>query len=123
MKKFILISLFLIEGLNAFAQIPKVKIILYPNTDFEYEQAVKLMSDTTFSNDFCFDVIRKYKDSSFPKEYVVVKVDFVSCEGDIRIASCQANTIPNKKDLTLYANMSLTIANDPKLAKAIKVLY
>ena len=123
MKKFILISLFLIEGLNSFAQTPKVKIILYPNNDFEYNQAIKLMSDTTFSNDFCFDVIRKHKDSTFPKEYGIVKVDFVSCEGDIRIASCQANTIPNKKELTLYANMSLTIANDPKLLKTTKVLY
>jgi hypothetical protein len=123
MKKFILISLFLIEGLNAFSQIPKLKIILYPNTDFEYNQAVKLMSDTTFSNDFCFDIIRKHKDPSFPSEYGIVKVDFVSCEGDVRVASCQANTMPNKKELILYANMSLTITNDPKLLKTTKVLY
>ena len=123
MKKFILISLFLIEGLNAFAQTPKVKIILYPNTDFEYEQAVKLMSDTTFSNDFCFDIIRKHKDSGFPEQYGIVKVDFVYCENDVRVASCQGNTIPNKKDLTFYANMSLNITNDPKLLKTTKVLY
>ena len=96
---------------------------MYPNNDFEYAQAIKLMSDTTFSKEFCFDVIRKEKHPSFPSQYGIVKVDFVSCDGDIRIASCQANAMPSKKELTLYANMSLTIANDPKLVKTTKVLY
>jgi hypothetical protein len=122
MKKYI-VSLLMLIGLNAFAQSPKLKIVLYPNNDFEYDQAVRLMNDTTFSKDFCFDIIRKQKDPSFPAEYGVVKVDFVSCEGDIMVASCQANTIPNKKELTLYANMSLTIASDPKLRKSTKILY
>ncbi len=110
-------------GLNAFAQSPKLKIVLYPNTDLEYAQSVKLMNDTAFSQDFCFDIIRKHKDPSFPEQYGIVKVDFVSCEGDIMVASCQANTIPNKKELTLYANMSLRIANDPKLRETTKILY
>jgi hypothetical protein len=123
MKKFILISLFLMGGLNGFTQTPKLKIILYPNNDLEYDQAVKLMNDTTFSKDFCFDIIRKEKDPSFPAEFVVVKVDFVSCEGDVRLASCQANTIPNEKELKLYANMSLTMTKNPKLLKSSKVLY
>jgi hypothetical protein len=123
MKKFILISLFLMGGLNGFTQTPKLKIILYPNNDLEYDQAVKLMNDTTFSKDFCFDIIRKQKDPSFPAEFVVVKVDFVSCEGDVRLASCQANTIPNEKELKLYANMSLTMTKNPKLLKSSKVLY
>ena len=122
MKKYI-VSLLMLIGLNAFAQSPKLKIVLYPNNDFEYDQAVRLMNDTTFSKDFCFDIVRKQKDSLFPAEYGVVKVDFVSCEGDIMVASCQANTIPNKKELTLYANMSLTIASDPKLRKSTKILY
>jgi hypothetical protein len=122
MKKYI-VALLLLVGLNAFGQSPKLKIVLYPNTDLEYEQAVRLMNDTTFSKDFCFDIIRKHKDPTFPAQYGVVKVDFVSCEGDIMVASCQANTIPNKKELTLYANMSLTIASDPKLRKTTKVLY
>jgi len=122
MKKYIVTSLMFI-GLNAFAQSPKLKIVLYPNNDLEYAQSVKLMSDTTFSNEFCFDIIPKHKDPSFPSEYGIVKVDFVSCEGDVRVASCQANTIPSKKELTLYANMSLTIANDPKLLKSTKILY
>jgi|LauGreDrversion4_2_1035121.scaffolds.fasta_scaffold1080569_1 hypothetical protein len=123
MKKFILISLVLIEGLNALAQSPKLKIVLYPNTDIEYDQAVRLMNDTTFNKEFCFDIIRKQKDPSFPAQYGIVKVDFFSCEGDIMVASCQSNTMPNKKELTLYANMSLTIASDPKLRKTTKVLY
>ena len=110
-------------GLNGFTQTPKLKIILYPNNDLEYDQAVKLMNDTTFSKDFCFDIIRKEKDPSFPAEFVVVKVDFVSCEGDVRLASCQANTIPNEKELKLYANMSLTMTKNPKLLKSSKVLY
>jgi len=29
----------------------------------------------------------------------------------------------SEKELTLYANMSLTIASDPKLRKTTKVLY
>ena len=45
----------MLMGLNAFAQSPKLKIVLYPNTDLEYEYAVKLMNDTTFNKDFCFD--------------------------------------------------------------------
>ena len=123
MKKYI-VTLLMLAGLNAFAQsIPKVKIVLYPNSDVEYDQAIKLMSDTTFSKEFCFDVIRKHKDSSFPKQYGIVKVDFVTCEGDIMVASCHADVIPSKKELTLYANMSLTIANDPKLKKTTKILY
>ena len=122
MKKYI-VSILMLVGLNAFAQSPKLKIVLYPNSDFEYAQAVKLMNDTTFNKDFCFDIVRKHKDPSFPAQYGVVKVDFVSCEGDIMVASCQANTMPNKKELTLYANMSLTIANDPKLRKTTKILY
>ena len=122
MKKYI-VSLLMLMGLNAFAQSPKLKIVLYPNNDLEYAQAVRLMNDTTFSKDFCFDIVRKQKDPSFPAEYGVVKVDFVSCEGDIMVASCQANTIPNDKELKLYANMSLTIASDPKLRKSTKILY
>jgi hypothetical protein len=122
MKKYI-VSILMLVGLNAFAQSPKLKIVLYPNSDFEYEQAVKLMNDTTFSKDFCFDIVRKHKDPTFPAQYSVVKVDFVSCEGDVMVASCQANTIPSKKDLTLFANTSLTIANDPKLRKTTKILY
>jgi hypothetical protein len=122
MKKYI-VALLLLVGLNAFGQSPKLKIVLYPNTDLEYEYAVKLMNDTTFSKDFCFDIVRKYKDPNFPAQYGIVKVDFVSCEGDIMVASCQANTIPSKKELTLYANMSLTIADDPKLRKSTKILY
>ena len=122
MKKYI-VSILMFIGLNAFAQSPKLKIVLYPNSDFEYEQAVKLMNDTTFNKDFCFDIVRKHKDPMFPAQYSVVKVDFVSCEGDIMVASCQANTMPNKKELTLYANMSLTIADDPKLRKTTKILY
>ena len=122
MKKYI-VSILMFIGLNAFAQSPKLKIVLYPNSDFEYAQAVKLMNDTTFSKDFCFDIIRKHKDPTFPAQYGIVKVDFVSCEGDIMVASCQANTMPSKKDLTLFANTSLTIANDPKLRKTTKILY
>jgi len=122
MKKYI-VSLLMLIGLNAFAQSPKLKIVLYPNSDLEYQQAVKLMNDTTFSKDFCFDIVRKHKDPNFPAQYSVVKVDFVSCEGDIMVASCQANTMPSKKDLTLFANTSLTIANDPKLRKTTKILY
>ena len=122
MKKYI-VSLLMLMGLNAFAQSPKLKIVLYPNSDFEYEQAVKLMNDTTFNKDFCFDIVRKHKDPMFPAQYSVVKVDFVSCEEDIMVASCQANTIPSKKELILFANTSLTIASDPKLRKTTKILY
>ena len=122
MKKYI-VSILMLVGLNAFAQSPKLKIVLYPNTDLEYAQAVRLMNDTTFSKDFCLEIIRKHKDQSFPEHYSVVKVDFVSCEGDIMVASCQANTIPSKKELILFANTSLTIASDPKLRKTTKILY
>ncbi len=122
MKKYILV-LFLLAGLNAFGQSAKVKIILYPNTDEEYSKCLKLVSDTTFSKDFCFEIIRKCPAEDYPKHYGIVKVDFYSCDDNILLGVCQANTIPPKRDLLVFGNNALTIANDPKLKKSTKVFY
>lgn len=122
MKKYIL-TLFLLGGLNAFAQTAKVKIVLYPNSDEEYSRCIKLANDSTFDKDFCFEVIRKKKDEGFPGNYGVVKVDFFSCDDNILLGVCQANTIPTKRDLVVFGNNALTIANDPKLKKSTKVFY
>jgi hypothetical protein len=122
MKKYIL-TLFLLGSLNAFAQTAKVKIVLYPNSDEEYSRCIKLANDSTFDKDFCFEVIRKKKDANFPGNYGVVKVDFFSCDDNILLGVCQANTIPTKRDLVVFGNNALTIANDPKLKKSTKVFY
>lgn len=122
MKKYIL-TLLLLGGLNAFAQTAKVKIVLYPNTDEEYSKCLKLANDSTFDKDFCFEIIRKRKDSGYPANYSVVKADFYSCDDNVLLGVCQANTIPTKRDLVVFGNNALTLANDPKLKKSTKVFY
>lgn len=122
MKKYIIV-LFLLGSLNAFGQNAKVKIVLYPNSDEEYSKCLKLANDTTFSKDFCFEIIRKNKAADYPANYGIVKVDFFSCDDDILLGSCQANTIPPKRDLLVFGNNALTLANDPHLKKTTKVFY
>lgn len=122
MKKYIL-TLLLLGGLNAFAQTAKVKIVLYPNTDEEYSKCLKLANDSSFNKDFCFEIIRKNKDANFPGNYGVVKVDFFSCDDNILLGVCHANTIPTKRDLVVFGNNALTLANDPHLKKSTKVFY
>lgn len=122
MKKYI-IALLLLVSLNAFGQNARVKIVLYPNTDEEYSRCLKLVNDTTFGKDFCFEIIRKNIDPGYPKNHGVVKVDFFSCDDNILLGNCQANTIPLKRDLLVFGNNALTLANDPHLKKSTKVFY
>lgn len=122
MKKYILI-ISLLGGLNVFAQTQKVKIVLYPNNDYEYEQSLKLMNDSSFNSDFCFEVIRKCKDPGFPSEYGVVKVDFYSCDDNTLLGVCQANSMPTKRELMLFSRNSLTLASNPRLKTTTKVMY
>lgn len=109
--------------MNAYGQQAKVKIVLYPNGDEEYNKCMKLVNDTAFSKDFCFEIIRKNVAEDFPKVYGVVKADFYSCDDDILLGVCQATTIPTKKELMLFGHNALTLANDPKLKKTTKVFY
>lgn len=122
MKK-ILLSLLLLFTLNAFGQNAKVKIVLYPNTDEEFAKCMKMAKDTMFSKDFCFEIIRKHKDEGYPAHYSVVKVDFYSCDDNILLGVCSANNMPTKKELLVFGNNALTLANDPKLKKSTKVFY
>lgn len=121
MKKFLFfVALFL--SLNVYGQNAKVKIVLYPNTDAEFEKCMKIATDTLFSCDFCFEIIRKHKDETYPVHYSVVKVDFYSCEDNILLGVCMGSGIPTKKELMLFGNNSLTLANNPRL-KDTKVFY
>lgn len=123
MKK-LLFSFILCSALNAFGQSAKVKIVLYPNTDEEYSKCVKLANDSAFSKDFCFEIIRKNMSQDYPyKSTGVVKADFYSCDDEILLGVCHATTMPSKRDLVVFGNNALTLANDPKLKKSTKVFY
>lgn len=122
MKKYI-IALLLLVSLNAFGQNAKVKIVLYPNSDEEYSKCLKITNDSTLGKDFCFEIIRKHKDENFPANHGIVKADFFSCDDNILLGVCQANTMPTKRELLVFGNNALTLANDPKLKKSTKVFY
>lgn len=122
MKKYLL-TLLLLGSLNAFSQTAKVKIVLYPNTDEEFNKAMKMVTDTAFSKEFCFEVIRKHKSPDFPSTHSVVMVDFYSCDGNVLLGICHADRIPSKKELLLFGHNSLTLATNPNLKKSTKVLY
>lgn len=115
MKKFILISLFSL-GLNAFAQsLPKVRVVLYPCTESEYQRALLIASDTTFSKDLCVEVVRKCIDPSYPVSmYPPTKVDYYSYKGNYLLGICSAQNLPTLSLVKDYGEYAIALLSDPK---------
>jgi len=121
MKKFILISLFSL-GLNAFAQsLPKVKVVLYPCTDVEYERALAIASDTTFSKDLCVEIVRKCIDPTYPVVmYPPTKVDYYSYKGNHLLGICSAQSLPTSQLIKDYGEYAMALLRDPKFFELIE---
>jgi hypothetical protein len=121
MKKFILISLFSL-GLNAFAQsLPKVKVVLYPCTDAEYQRALKIAKDTTFSKDLCVEIVRKCVDPTYPAlMYPPTKIDYYSYKGDYLLGICSAQNLPPLDIVKNYGEYAVALLRDPKFVELIE---
>jgi hypothetical protein len=124
MKKFILISLFSL-GLNTFAQsLPKVRVVLYPCTESEYQRALVIASDTTFSEEFCIDIVRKHIDPA----YLLLmcpptKVDYYSYNGNYLLGVCSAEELPSLSSVKHYCEYAITLFNDPKFFELTEKKY
>ena len=121
MKKFILISLFSL-GLNAFAQsLPKVKVVLYPCTDVEYQRALLIASDTTISKDLCIVIERKCIDPTYPAlMYPPTKIDYYSYKGDYLLGICSAHNLPPLDIVKNYGEYAMGLLRDPKFVELIE---
>jgi hypothetical protein len=121
MKKFILISLFSL-GLNAFAQsLPKVKVVLYPCTDDEYQRALVIANDTAFSKDLCVEIVRKCIDPTYPAlMYPPTKIDYYSYKGDYLLGICSAHNLPTLQVVKDYSEYAMALLRDPKFIELIE---
>jgi hypothetical protein len=121
MKKFILISLFSF-GLNAFAQsLPKVKVVLYPCTDAEYQRALAIASDTIFSKDLCIEIVSKCIDPTYPVlMYPPTKVDYYSYKGNHLLGICSAQNLPSSQLIKDYSEYAMALLRDPKFVELIE---
>lgn len=120
MKKVILISLFLMSVLNAFAQNPKVKIVLYPCDDFEYQKALSIANDTTYGKEVCIEIVRKCIDPTYPVfEYPPTKVDYYSYKGDVLLGVCAGHILPSTDVVKNYGEYAMVLLQDPKFAELI----
>ena len=122
MKKFILISLFSL-GLNAFAQsVPKVRVVLYPCTDAEYQRALTIAKDTVFgwNKQLCIEIERKCVDPTYPAEmYPPTKVDYYSYEGDYLLGICSAHNLPTRDVVVSHGEYAMALLRDPKFIELI----